>query len=70
MENKNYKATIAVPKPSHDVFNAITEVTNWWNVEDFEGKSSKLNDEFIIHHPGQQYSKQRLIEFLPDKKVV
>jgi hypothetical protein len=29
-----------------------------------------LNDEFIIHHPGQHYSEQKLIEIIPNKKVV
>ena len=70
MENKNYTAIIAVAKPKHYVFNAIKEVTKWWNSEDFKGNSSKQNDEFIISHPGQHYSKQRLIELLPDEKIV
>jgi hypothetical protein len=69
MENKNYTATIEVKKSSQEVFNAINDVTKWWS-KDFEGKSTKLNDEFIIHHPNQHYSKQKLIEVVPGKKVV
>src|SRR5436305_810235 len=66
---KNFTATIEVAKSPQHVFNCITDVTNWWS-KDFEGSSSKLNDEFIIHHPNQHYSKQKLIEVPPDKKIV
>lgn len=65
----NYLVTIEIAKSPDEVFNAITGVTNWWS-EDFEGYSTKLNDEFIINHPGQHYSKQKLIEVIPGKKIV
>ena len=70
MEDKSFTTTIEVAKSKNEVFNAIKEVSKWWNSEDFEGNSSNLNDEFIIHHPNQHYSKQRLIEVLPGKKIV
>lgn len=70
MKNKSFTATIEVAKSAQDVFNAIKEVPKWWNKEDFEGNSSKLNDEFIINHPNQHYSKQKLIEVVPNKKIV
>jgi hypothetical protein len=70
MKNKSFTATIEVAKSAKDVFNAIKEVPKWWNSEDFEGNSIKLNDEFLIYHPNQHYSKQRLIEVIPDKKIV
>jgi hypothetical protein len=70
MENKNFTATIEVEKSAKEVFNAIPEVTKWWNKEDFEGNSKKPNDEFVIHHPNQHYSKQKLIEVIPNKKIV
>lgn len=70
MENKSYTATIAVAKSPQDVFNCIKQVPNWWNQEDFKGSSSQLNDEFVIHHPGQHYSKQKLIELVANEKIV
>ena len=67
--DKNYTATIEVAKSPQEVFNCLTEVTKWWS-KDFEGYSAKLNDEFVIHHPGQHYSKQNLIEFIPNLSIV
>jgi hypothetical protein len=69
MKNKNYMATIEVASSPQDVFNHINDVTKWWS-KDFEGSSTKLNDEFVICHPDRHYSKQKLIEVIPDKKVV
>ena len=69
MENKNYTATIEVAKSPKDVFNHIKEVSKWWS-KDFEGRSIELNDEFVICHPERHYSKQKLTEVIPDKKLV
>jgi uncharacterized protein YndB with AHSA1/START domain len=71
MGNKDFKATIELEKSSRDVFKAITDdVAKWWGGKDFKGESTKLNDEFVIQHPGAHYSKQKLVEIIPDKKVV
>ena len=69
MKNKSITATIEVAKSAEVVFNCITDVNKWWS-QDFEGSSTMLNDEFIIHHPNQHYSKQKLIEGIPNKKMV
>ena len=45
MTNKSYTATIEVAQLPKEVFNAINDVTKWWS-KDFEGNSTKLNDEF------------------------
>ena len=69
MKNINYTATIEVAKSTEDVFNHITDVSKWWSKE-YKGSSTKLNDEFIINHPDRHYSKQKLIEVIPNKKIV
>ena len=69
MQNKSYSVSIEVDQSPNDVFNHINEVSKWWS-KDFEGRSTKLYDEFVICHPGRHYSKQRLIEVLPGKKLV
>jgi hypothetical protein len=45
-------------------------VAKWWGGKDLKGSSTKLNDEFVIHHPGAHYSKQQLIEVIPGQKIV
>jgi hypothetical protein len=80
MENKNYTATIEVAKSPKDVFNHVNDVSNWWAKDagealsgqktEFEGQSTKLNDEFIVRSGDRHYSKQKLIEIIPGKKVV
>ncbi len=68
MQNNSYTAIIEVAQSSEVVFNHINDVSKWWS-KDFEGSSTKLNDEFVICHPGAHYSKQKLVEMVPDKKV-
>src|SRR5258708_19694711 len=71
MKNKNFTATIEVSKSPQSVFKSITnDVAKWWGGKDLEGKSINLNDEFIINHPGAHYSKQKLVEVVPGKKIV
>jgi len=69
MTNKSYTTTLEVTQSPQAVFNAINDVTKWWS-NDFEGNSSRLNDSFIINHPNQHYSKQKLAELIPEKKIV
>ncbi len=57
MNKKSFTIAIIVAKSAKEVLHAIKEVPKWWNSEDFEGDSSTLNDEFIIYHPNQHYSK-------------
>jgi hypothetical protein len=80
MENQNYSATIEVSKSAGEVFKYVNDVSQWWakSAEEalsgqqtvFEGQSTKLHDEFIIRSGDRHYSKQRLVEFIPDKRVV
>ena len=71
MGNKNFTATIEVAKPPQSIFKSITnDVAKWWGGKDLQGNSTKLNDEFIINHRGTHYSKQKLVEVIPDKEIV
>ena len=69
MKDKNFSVEIEVAQSPKEVFNAINNVRGWWS-EVLEGSSEKLNDEFIYEHKPYHRSKQKLIEVIPDKKVV
>jgi hypothetical protein len=69
LRDRSYTATIEVAKSPHDVFTCITEPSKWWSKE-VKGSSAKLNDAFILDIPKTHYSKQQLIEVVPDKKIV
>lgn len=68
-DSKSYTVTIELASSPEDVFNHIKDVSKWWS-KDFEGSSANLNDEFVICHPDRHFSKQKLIEVIPGKKVV
>ncbi|HET6990555.1 MAG TPA: SRPBCC domain-containing protein [Bacteroidia bacterium] len=68
---ESFSATIEVTNSPQDIFKRITiDVAKWWGGKDFSGRCINLNDEFIINHPGAHYSKQKLVEVIPGKKLV
>ena len=68
---ESFRATITVSKAPGEVFKVLTaDVSKWWGGSDLSGNHGKLNDEFIVHHQGAHYSKQKLIEVVPDKRIV
>ena len=70
MENQDYKVTLTVKDmPPHEVFKCINSVSKWWT-EDLKGSSQKLNDEFTVRFEDIHVSTQKLVEVVPDKKVV
>jgi len=77
-ETKDQSYTIAIEfaKPAKDVFKLINNVSKWWTrvangqQTEYEGQSTSLNDEFVLRHGEKHYSKQKLLEVIPDKKVV
>lgn len=68
-DEKNCTVTIEVEQSPSEVFRCITDVSKWWGGPDLSGSTSKLNDEFVVNHAGAHYSKQRVVEFVPDKKI-
>ncbi len=50
-------------------FDAITDVRGWWG-EGVEGGSRVVGDEFVFRHKDVHFSKHRLTEVVPGKRVV
>ncbi|MEO5564987.1 MAG: SRPBCC domain-containing protein [Chitinophagaceae bacterium] len=69
MSNKNFNTTFVVDKSASDVFNDINDVSGWWSA-DLVGNSQQLNDEFEVRFEDMHYSRHKLIEVIPGKKVV
>lgn len=68
MKVKDFSITFLVDQSPEEVFNAVNNVRGWWS-EELEGSSAKLNDEFTYRHGDIHYSKHKVIEVIPNKKV-
>lgn len=69
MGNKSFNITFAVDQSASEVFNAVSNISKWWT-ENVNGNSVTLNDEFTVQFEDMHFSKQRLIEIVPNKKAV
>ena len=69
MESLNYTTNIVVNQSAREVFNAINNFSAWWHGE-IIGAANKLNDEFAYKMKDIHYSNQKVIELVPNKKIV
>ena len=69
MKTQDLTITLLVDQTPEVVYNAINNVRGWWSAT-VEGGTEKLNDEFIYRYKDMHYSKQKLTELVPRKKVV
>ncbi|HSZ85716.1 MAG TPA: SRPBCC domain-containing protein [Puia sp.] len=65
---KNYHAAITAKTTAKEAFKNVNRVKDWW-AKNLTGNSKKLNDFFTVRF-GETFVTFKLIEVVPDKKVV
>lgn len=69
MANQDFTTTLLVNQTPEEAFDAISNVLGWWS-ETVEGNTENTGDEFVYRHKDLHYSKQKLVEVVPNKKIV
>ncbi|WP_423126484.1 SRPBCC family protein [Gaoshiqia sp. Z1-71] len=69
MGNTNFTTSFVVNQTPEAVFRGIVHVRGWWS-EEIEGPTENLHDEFIYRYRDVHTSKIKLIEVVPNEKIV
>src|SRR5690349_2735852 len=69
MTTTDFTTTLLVDQTPAEAFAAINNVRGWWSGE-IEGGTDKLNDEFNYRYEDAHRCVMKLIEVVPNKKVV
>lgn len=69
MKTADYTSTLLVDESPKEAFKAITNMRGWWS-EEIEGVTDKLNEEFFYHYKDIHLTKMKLVELVPEQKVV
>jgi hypothetical protein len=69
MTTTDFTTTLSIDQTTTEAFTAINNVRGWWS-EEIEGSTNKLNDEFKYSYEDVHRCQIKLIEVVPDKKVV
>jgi uncharacterized protein YndB with AHSA1/START domain len=66
---ENYTTSFTVDQTPAEVFKAVTSPRLWWGAA-IKGDTDKEGAEFTFEVPGTHYTKQKLIEVIPNQRVV
>jgi hypothetical protein len=66
---QNFSTAFTVDQTPEEAFTAIKNVRGWWSGE-IEGGTGDLGDEFTYRYKDVHYSKQKITELIPAKKIV
>lgn len=68
-QEKSFSTSIVVDKSAAEVFAAVNNVRGWWQGE-IKGNTEKLGDEFTYQMKDVHFTKQKIVELVPNRKVV
>lgn len=69
MTATDFTTTIVVDQTAEEVFKAISNVRGWWS-ESVEGRTDRLNEEFLYYYKDVHISKMKIVEYEPNKRIV
>lgn len=70
MKPQDFTITIVTNKSPLEAFHSISDVSGWWTGDPgMTGHSLKTGDEFTYRHQDIHYSRQRVTEMVPGKKI-
>lgn len=69
METQDFSTSFSVDQAPNEVFNVVNNVRGWWS-ERIDGGTDQLNDEFTYQRWEIHKCTMKLIEVVPNKKVV
>lgn len=69
MTTPDFTTTFLVDHTPEAVFKAVSNVRGWWS-ESVEGNTNQLNEEFLYYYKDVHISKMKIIEYVPNKRIV
>ena len=69
MATQDFTTTLVVEATPEAAYEAINNVRGWWS-EEIDGSTDQLNAVFKYHYEDVHRAEMRIIELVPNKKVV
>lgn len=66
---QNLTITIETKRTPHEAFEVVRDVRGWWS-RGIEGRADAIGDTFLYRHEDLHVSTQKLVELVPDRKLV